>query len=307
MGTPTLAVPSLEALLTGTDTVVAVISQPDRAAGRGRRIDPTPVKAAATCRGIPVMQPPTLREPAVRDALAALAPDLIVVAAYGNILPRSILDLPPHGCINVHASLLPRHRGAAPIQWAVLCGDTTTGITIMRMNESLDAGDVLLQRAIPIDPADTAATLGTRLAVLGADLLTEAVAGLKAGAVVERPQDPRQATLAPRIRKEMGRIDWAEHTADIERKIRAFQPWPTAHTTLEGRLLRCLRAHLGSSNAPRGVRPGTVIATGAAGIVVATGTGTLVLELLQREGRKVLTAAEFLRGHVVPPGTLLGP
>jgi methionyl-tRNA formyltransferase len=306
MGTPAFAVPSLNALLAGTDPVVAVVSQPDRAAGRGRRTAPTPVKAAATRHGIPVTQPPTLRDPTVRETLADLAPDLIVVAAYGNILPRSILDLPPHGCINVHASLLPRHRGAAPIQWALLSGDPTTGITIMRMTESLDAGDILIQRAVPIDPEDTAATLGTRLAVLGAEALSEALSGLKAGGLVARPQDDRLATLAPRIRKEMGRIDWAGNAVEIERRIRAFQPWPTAYTTLHGKSLRCLRARLGSPEVPAGVHPGTVIGVAAAGITVVTGSGTLVLERVQLEGRNAVGAPEFLRGHPVPPGTVMG-
>jgi methionyl-tRNA formyltransferase len=253
-----------------------------------------------------VTQPPTLRDPTVRETLADLAPDLIVVAAYGNILPRSILDLPPHGCINVHASLLPRHRGAAPIQWALLSGDPTTGITIMRMTESLDAGDILIQRAVPIDPEDTAATLGTRLSLLGAEALVEALSGLKAGGIVARPQDDRLATLAPRICKEMGRIDWAANAVDIERRIRAFHPWPTAYTTLHRRSLRCLRARLGSPEIPPGTRPGTVIGTSASGITVVTGSGTLVLERVQLEGRNPVSAAEFLRGHAVPPGTVMG-
>jgi len=307
MGTPEFAVPSLEAMLQSTEDVVAVVSQPDRAAGRGRQITPPAVKKAALALGLPVLQPPTLRDPAVHAEMARAAPDLIVVAAYGKILPTTILDLPAHGCINVHASLLPRHRGAAPIQWAILSGDRSTGITIIQMNAAMDEGDILLQRAVPIEPADTAGTLGERLAHLGAALLVEAVRGLKAGTIEAHPQDPTAATLAPRIQKSMGRIDWAKPAESIEREVRAFQPWPTAYTTLGGKQIKALHAHVaGATPAGPLTTPGTVIASGEAGIVVAAGAGALVLTSVQLEGHRPLPAGDFVRGNTVEPGTVLG-
>jgi methionyl-tRNA formyltransferase len=308
MGTPEFAVPSLEALLRSQDDVVAVISQPDRAVGRGRHLTPPAVKKVALARGVPVLQPPTLRDTAVHAEIAAAAPDLIVVAAYGKILPTQILDVPAHGCINVHASLLPRHRGAAPVQWAILSGDRSTGITIMRMNPAMDEGDILLQRSVPIEPVDTAETLGGRLAHLGAALLVEAVVGLKVGTIKERPQDSSAATLAPRIQKSMGRIDWTKPAAVIEREVRAFQPWPTAYTTMNGKQLKALRAQVGvpPPARPKPPTPGTIIASGEAGIVVVTGTDPLVLTVVQLEGHRPLQAGEFVRGHPVKPGTVLG-
>jgi len=307
MGTPEFAVPSLEALLQSPDDVVAVISQPDRAVGRGCHLTPPAVKKVALARGVPVLQPLTLRATALHAEIAAAAPDLIVVAAYGKILPTEILDLPTHGCINVHASLLPRHRGAAPVQWAILSGDRSTGITIMRMNPAMDEGDILLQRTVPIESVDTAETLGGRLARLGATLLVEAVSGLKAGTITERPQDSSAATLAPRIQKSMGRIDWRKPATAIEREVRAFQPWPTAYTTMYGKQLKALRVHVGAPPATRAKpAPGTVIASGKAGIIVVTGTDPLVLTVVQLEGHRPLQAGDFVRGHPVEPGTVLG-
>jgi methionyl-tRNA formyltransferase len=307
MGTPDFAVPSLEALLGSENTVVAAVSQPDRATGRGQHVGTTPIKAAARRHAVPVHQPETLRDPRIREELARLAPDLIVVAAYGKLLPRVILELPVHGCINVHASLLPRHRGAAPIQWALLEGDATTGVTIMQMNAGLDEGDILLQRSEPVAATDTGATLGARLARLGARALIETIGGLQNGSIMPRPQDSSCATLAPRIQKDAGRIDWHEPAERLERKVRAFQPWPTAYTTLGGRQLKILHA---AARAPaargEGSQPaGTVTASTADGIVVATGDGSLILLVVQLEGRKALPAADFLRGHPVAPGTVL--
>jgi len=307
MGTPEFAVPSLEALLRSPDDVVAVISQPDRAVGRGRHLTPPAVKKVALARDVPVLQPTTLRDTAVHAEIAATAPDLIVVVAYGKILPTQILEVPALGCINVHASLLPRHRGAAPIQWAILSGDQSTGITIMRMNPAMDEGDILLQRAVPIEPVDTTETLGGRLAHLGAAFLVEAVSGLKAGTITERPQDSSAATLAPRIQKSMGRIDWTKPAVVIEREVRAYQPWPTAYTTMYGKQLKVLRAHVGAPPPTRPQpAPGTVIASGEAGIVVVTGTDPLALTVVQLEGHRPLQAGDFVCGHPVEPGTVLG-
>jgi methionyl-tRNA formyltransferase len=307
MGTPEFAVPSLEALIRGRDEVVAVVCQPDRAAGRGQRVSQPPVKQAAMSHQLPVAQFTTLRDPAVHEAIARWRPDLVVVAAYGKILPPPVLAIPPHGCINVHASLLPRHRGAAPIQWAVLCGDRETGISIMQMNAAMDAGDILLQRAIPIDPADTAATLAPKLAEIGAAALLDAVEALKAGTLMPVPQDVERATRAPRIDKAMGRIDWTSPAQVIERAVRAFQPWPTAYTLLESKHLKVLRAHVEAAR-PAGDVPaaGTVLQSEPAGIRVATGEGTLVLTVVQLEGHRSMSVADFIRGHAIRPGSVLG-
>jgi methionyl-tRNA formyltransferase len=310
MGTPEFAVPALEALVAADDVVVAAaVTQPDRATGRGQRVAATPIKAVALRHAIAVHQPETLRDPRIREELGRLVPDLIVVAAYGKLLPRAILNLPAQGCVNVHASLLPRHRGAAPVQWALLEGDATTGVTIMRMNEGLDEGDILLQRTEPILATDTATALGTRLAHLGARTLLETIRGLKEGSIVPRPQDPSQATLAPRIRKEMGRVDWCEPAHFLERKVRAFQPWPTAYTSLCGRQLKILKAAVRATvPPPEGRRaPGMVVEIASDGIAVATGDGILVLRMVQLEGKKALSAADFLRGHPLAFGDVLGP
>jgi len=248
-----------------------------------------------------VLQPERLRDAAFQDALRALAPDLIVVAAYGKILPRAVLDLPPRGCINVHASLLPRHRGAAPIAWSILAGDAVTGVTIMAMNEEMDAGDILLQRETPIAPDDTGGTLGERLARLGAAAIGEAIDGLKAGTLRPVPQPAAGVTFAPRIEREHCRLDWRRPAVELERQVRALAPEPSAFTTLEGKLLKVHRAALAAGTAPAG----RVVAAGADGIVVAAGAGALRLLEVQLEGRRRLSAAEFLAGHPLAPGTCL--
>lgn len=307
MGTPEFAVPSLEAILGTRDKIVSVITQPDRAVGRGRAITPPAVKKTALERGLPVFQPTTLRDQATHAQIADQVPDLIAVAAYGKILPPPVLDVPAHGCINVHASLLPRHRGAAPVQWAILSGDQSTGITTMRMNAAMDEGDILLQREISIEPTDTAGTLGVRLAHLGAALLVETIDALKHGRIEGRPQDPAAATFAPRIQKSMGWIDWTKPACSIEGEIRAFQPWPTSYTTLSGKRLKALRAY-GTGMAHTGVQPspGTVISSGEEGLIVATGAEALVLTVVQLEGHRPLPLRDFIRGHPIPPGTVLG-
>jgi methionyl-tRNA formyltransferase len=307
MGTPEFAVPSLEALIRSRDEVAAVVCQPDRAAGRGQRVSQPPVKRAAASHDVPVAQFPTLRDPAVHEAIARWRPDLIVVAAYGRILPTAVLAIPPHGCINVHASLLPRHRGASPIQWALLSGDRETGVSIMQMNAAMDAGDVLLQHAIPIDPTDTTATLAPKLAEIGAAALLEAIEALKAGTLVPVPQDPGSATHSPRIEKAMGRIDWTRPAQVIERAVRAFQPWPGAHTLLANRHLKVLRAHVETAPPADEVpAAGTVLESAPAGIRVATGKDTLVLTIVQLEGHRSMSVADFIRGHTIRPGSVLG-
>jgi methionyl-tRNA formyltransferase len=302
MGTPAFACPILEALLARTDPVVGVVCQPDRPRGRGLAVVPPEVKQLALAHGLPVLQPERLREPAFGDALRALGPDLVVVAAYGKILPRAILDLPPRGCINVHASLLPRHRGAAPIAWAILAGDATTGVSIMNMAEEMDAGDVLLRRETPIAPDETTGTLTARLARLGAAALGEAIDGLHRGSIVPVPQDPAHVTFAPRITRQHARLDWRRPAAELERVVRALSPAPVAFTTLGGSLLKVHRARVGVGSGA----PGCVVAASADGILVGTGSVPLVLLEVQLEGRRRMAAGDFIAGRAVAPGTCLG-
>ena len=303
-GTPAFAIPSLCALLDGPDAVVGVVCQPDRPAGRGQRPHAPPVKEVALAHGLPVAQPDKLRSGDFPATFAGWNPDLAAVTAYGRILPPALLAQPRHGCINVHASLLPKYRGAAPIQWALLRGEETTGITIMQMNERMDEGDILLQRATRIAPGETFGELQERLATLGAAALMDALAELAAGTLQPRAQDHSAHTLAPPIKKEQGRIDWTRPAEEIARAVRAFNPWPTAYTTFNGRLLKIHRAHARQARAPRGV-PGGVTTIGDA-IEVACGEGSLAIEELQLEGRKRLRADEFTRGFEIAAGARFG-
>ena len=300
-GTPEFAVPSLQALIDGPDAVVGVVCQPDRPAGRGQKLQAPPVKQLAERHGVPVAQPVKLKTDEFPTALAAWAPDLAIVAAYGRILPVRVLETPRLGCINVHASLLPKYRGAAPIQWAILNGDAETGVTIMRMSEGMDEGDMLLQRATPIGEDETYGALQTRLATLGAAALMDALAALHGGTLTATAQDHAAATLAPMIRKEQGAIDWAQPAGVIARQVRGFHPWPSAHTTLHGKLLKihAARAEEGGGEA------GCVVAVGDR-IRVATGAGVLAIETLQLEGRKALAARDFTRGGGLAVGERLG-
>lgn len=302
-GTPEFAVPSVRALLAGSDPVVGVVCQPDKPAGRGRRVTMPPVKQLALECLLPVLQPEKLRAPEFLDALRVWAPEIIIVAAYGKILPKVVLDLPPHGCINVHASLLPKYRGAAPIQWAILRGEERTGVTIMRMNERMDAGDILLQEETPIGPQETYGELQARLADLGAAALMQAVRQLHAAALTGRAQIEEQMTLAPMIQKEQGRIDWSQPAVAIARMVRAFNPWPSAFTAVDGKLLKVHRAHATPQRTD--ALAGTVTQV-ENGIAVAAGDGALVLDEVQLEGRKCLAAAAFARGGALKLGTVLG-
>lgn len=302
-GTPEFAVPSLRALLDGPDTVAGVICQPDKPSGRGQQLQAPPIKRLAEQRGVAVAQPVKVKTEALPALLRGWEPDLGVVAAYGRILPRAVLESPRLGCINVHASLLPAYRGAAPIQWALLNGETVTGITIMGMNERMDEGDILMQRATAIEPGETYGALQPRLAELGAGLLMETLAALHAGTVRGVPQDHAAATYAPMIRKSDGAIDWTLAAHAIACKVRAFNPWPSAFTTHGRRLLKIHRAS--AAAAAGGAAPGTVLALGER-IGVATGAGTLEIEELQLEGKRSLPAAEFARGGGLTVGDLLG-
>jgi methionyl-tRNA formyltransferase len=304
MGTPPFAVSSLAALVDAGHDVLSVYTKADRPAGRGQSISISAAKRFALEHGLAVEQPEKLRDPAVIERMRALAPEAIVVAAYGKILPKALLDLPPRGAINVHASLLPRHRGAAPIQRAILAGDPTTGITIMQMNERMDEGDILLQEETPIARDDTAGSLGERLAELGARLLVDALARLVRGEIVPRTQDDSAATLAPMVRKEEGAIGWSKSAAEIERAVRAFNPWPSAYTSLRGKLLKIHRAEVVASS--RTVPAGTIVRASADELRVATGEDDLRLLEVQLEGKRRLTARDFLAAKPVREGDLLG-
>lgn len=300
MGTPRFAVPSLAALLARGEEVVAVVCQPDKPKGRGRKLMPPPVKETALAAGLAVLQPERIRTPEFLETIRALAPDLIVVAAYGRILPGELLRLPPLGTINVHGSLLPRYRGAAPIQWAVLNGDTETGITIMQMDEGMDTGDILLTEELAIEPHDTAGSLAEKMAALGGTLLGEALDTLRAGKLVPRRQEEHLATLAPPLCKEQGAIDWQKPAREIGCLIRGLDPWPMAHTTLEGKWLRLFKPRV-IAGAGREA-PGTLCRADRDGLLVATGQDALLIAEVQMEGGRRMEVDAFLRGRPLTPG-----
>lgn len=305
MGTPQFAVPTLRALIAHHD-VVAVVTQPDAPAGRGRAVSPSPVKALAAQHGLPILQPESLKPPEVVDQLRAYAPEVIVVAAFGQILRRPVLTLPPHGCVNVHASLLPRWRGASPISAAIAAGDDVTGVTIMQMDAGLDTGPILSQRSEPIRPDDTAGALGARLAEIGARLLIETLPGYLAGLIQPVPQDEARATRCGLLRKEDGRIDWQRSAVEIERHVRAMSPWPSAFTRWEGRLLRVLRVAARAVDAPQSaLSPGAVFMAGKA-VCVRCGDGAVELVEVQPEGKRPMSGEEFARGQRGLIGSRLG-
>jgi methionyl-tRNA formyltransferase len=286
-----------------------VVTQPDRPVGRSARPLPPPVKALAQEHGLPVLQPPSLRRPAALAALTRLRPEVGIVAAYGAILRPDVLDLPPQGYLNVHASLLPRWRGAWPVGAAILAGDAETGATIMRLDAGMDTGPILARRPTPIRPQDTTASLQERLATLGAELLVEVLPAYLAGRLVPEPQDDRAATYSQMVRKEDGRLDWSHPAPELERRVRAMQPWPGAWTAWGDKTLRVLAATVlpePPEGAPAaGAEPGRVVRHGG-GVAVATGAGWLGLDRLQLEGRGVVTAAAFVNGYRAFPGSVLG-
>jgi methionyl-tRNA formyltransferase len=303
MGTPGFAVPSLAALAEAAD-VTLVLCNPDRPAGRGRTMASPPVKEEAIRRGIPVFQPEKARHPDAVARIAAEAPDLIVVAAYGHILPKSILDIPRLGCINVHASLLPKYRGAAPINWAVARGETVTGITIMRMDEGMDTGPMLHVREMPIGEEDTAETIFAKLSILGAEALREALRRLREGTLDETPQDAALATYAPMLKKEHGRIDWSRPAREVLNLVRGMTPWPSAFALHAGKTLKVLSSVLPAESGPAG-EPGELVAVGRGGISVACGEGVLRLQVVQPEGGKAMEAWAYAQGRRVATGERL--
>jgi methionyl-tRNA formyltransferase len=305
-GTPEFAVPSLTAVTTSMHQVVAVVTQPDKPRGRGQKVTPSPVKAVAIAQSIPVFQPERLRDSRLMDDLRGLTPDLGVVVAYGRILPVELLALPRLGLINVHASLLPRWRGAAPIHRAVLAGDPVTGITIMRVVQALDAGPMLRAVETPIGPNETSAALEFRLAGLGADLLVGVIDELARGPVTETPQDESRVTYAARLGRHEGAIDFSKPAVEVHNVIRGLQPWPLAAALLDSRRVRLLESVSSpeeSSSAP----PGTVIRIEPDALVVATGRGTVAIRRLQLDGRQVVSVRDFLNGHVVHSGSRFLP
>jgi methionyl-tRNA formyltransferase len=293
-GTPHFALPALRALLASEHRVVGVLTQPDRPAGRGLDLRASPVKllASTTQPTLPISQTPTLKSPEGRAALAEWAPELLVVVAYGLILPPAVLAMPRLGCLNIHGSLLPRWRGAAPIQRALLAGDTETGVTIMQLDEGLDTGPILLERRRPIGTHETAGDLHDALAELGAAALLEAIEGLAAGKIEPRPQPAAGATYAPKIDKAEARIDWNAPAADLDRQIRAFNPWPIAETRFAGDSLRLMRASVVDAAAQEAA-PGTVLGIADDGLRVACGRGVLAVRELQRPGKRPTSARDF--------------
>lgn len=292
-GTPEFAAAHLKALL-GTDhQIVAVYTQPDRPAGRGQKLMPSPVKQLAVANAIPVLQPPSLKDAAAQAELAALEPDLLVVVAYGLILPQAVLDIPRFGCINSHASLLPRWRGAAPIQRAVQAGDAESGVTVMQMEAGLDTGPMLLKVRTPITADDTGGSLHDRLAELGPPAVIEAIAGLASGTLMGEVQDDAQANYAHKLNKDEARIDWSRPAIELERLIRAFNPWPICHSTLNEAPLKVLAGLIGEGQG----QPGEILAASKDGLTVACGSGALLLTRLQLPGGKALNFSDLFNSR----------
>lgn len=299
MGTPDFAVPSLDALAAAGHQLVGAFSQPDKPKNRGMKLQPTPVKVCAERLGVPVFQPTKLRDGTALETIRQLDPDLIVVAAYGRILPQEILDYPRLGCINVHSSLLPKYRGAAPIHWAILNGEKESGVTIMHMALALDAGDIIRQRATPIDPDETVEDLHDRLARLGAELLVETVAQLADGTATRTPQEESQVTLAPMLSRALSPMDWTRPARALHDQVRGLIPWPAAVTELGG--VRCKILATTVLDETTGKAPGSVVAADKTGLKLACGDGRVLrIDRLQADGGKRLAAADYLRGHPIP-------
>lgn len=307
MGTAAFAVPSLEALINcNFIDLIAVVTQPDKAAGRNLKVQPSIVKQVALGYNIPVLQPEKARDEAFIKHIAEISPNLIIVAAYGQILPKALLQIPPYGCLNVHASLLPKYRGAAPIQWAIINGDVETGVTIMKIDEGLDSGPILTQRSTPITPEDTAETLHNRLAQMGSELLIETIPGYINGKILPVPQEESQASYAPKITKEHGRIDWELPATGILNRIRAFIPWPGAYTYLEdGGKKQMLKIWEATLDKKYDAQPGTIVAINKDSFVVACGVDSIRVLSIQPENGRIMKTSEYLAGHKLGVGSIL--
>jgi methionyl-tRNA formyltransferase len=303
MGTPEIAAVTLKELLQGPDPVVGVVTQPDRPAGRGQKTISSPVRGVAESHGVPVVAPEKIRDPSFLATLNDWNPQIIVVVAFGRILPATILDLAPHGCVNVHYSLLPKYRGAAPAAWTIINGEEKGGVTTMRLVEKMDAGPIYLQEETAVAPDETTASLQDKLTPVGARLLLETIRRLKDGTLAPQTQDEAKATFAPMIKKEDGLIDWSRSAPEIERRVRGFTPWPSTYTHLRGKLMKVHRAKV-IATTERG-NPGEIIRADRNGFWVATGSGALSLEEVQLENRKRLLGVEFLKGARMGKGERL--
>jgi methionyl-tRNA formyltransferase len=304
LGTSEFSCPSLESLLESAHEVIGVVTQPDRPKGRGQKFFSSPVKSLAIAKALPVYQPERLRDPSSLELLKSLHPDLMVVVAYGQILSPAVLAIPPRGCVNVHGSLLPKFRGAAPIARAILAGETRTGVTTMLLDAGMDTGPILLAAQTDVEESDTLGTLHDRLARLGAHLLVQTLEGLEKGTLTALPQDSALATYAPKIQKEEGRINWQMPARQLFNLVRAFDPGPGAFTVWGGRSLKLFRPKVMEEDAKEA--PGTVVETSAAGFRVATTSGYLLIRELQLENRPRMSVNEFLRGYPLKPGVQLG-
>lgn len=307
MGTPDFSVGTLRELVKAGHEVVGVVSQPDKPKGRGKSLMPTPVKEAALELGLPVYQPKKVRDPEFFEVLRELAPEVIVVVAFGQIIPQSILELPPYGCINVHASLLPKYRGAAPIQWAVIDGEPESGVTIMKMDTGLDTGDMITKVVVPIEKDETGGSLFDKLSEAGAKLLVDTLPSIADGtAVYEKQPEESPTPYAAMIQKQLGNIDWKRPAVEIERLIRGLNPWPSAFTKLNGKTLKIWSAQvLNESEKDAAAVPGTILSADAQGLCVKTGQGVLNITELQLEGKKRMDTPAFLRGYAVKPQSVL--
>ncbi len=302
MGTPEFACPTLQKLIDSGEQVISVITQPDRPKGRGQKLMPPPVKELALRHGIQVHQPVKVRKPAFVDQVRSMQPDVIVVVAFGQILPKALLEIPPHGCINVHASLLPRYRGAAPLNWCLVNGEAETGVTTMLMDVGLDTGPMLLKRVTPIDGDEDIVSLHDRMSVMGAELLAETMAGLKNGTVCPEPQDDALSCYAPMLKKEDGLIDWARPAFELHNQVRGLAAWPVAFTEMHGQVLKVYRTRIGNGIG----LPGTVLHAAKGVLEVACQEGSLFLAELQLAGKKRLPVASFLAGCSISEGLVLG-
>ncbi len=310
MGTPNFALPSLSRLLNDGHQIQLLVTRPDRPKGRGQKVAPPPTKELAMSQGIPVEQPTDLRNSVLYNLLRSLQPEVIVVVAYGKFLPQELLDLPPYGGINLHASLLPKYRGASPVNWVINNGERETGVTTNKMSAEMDAGDILLARRVAIGPTETAEELGERLSIIGAELLSETLARLQEGRLTPRPQDHSQATFAPRLKKEDGKIDWGKGATQIFNAIRGMVPWPGAYSIFRGKKVILWRGELCEAPAgkelPIGV-PGEIVALAKRGIAVQCGEGVhLMVDELQPESRRRMRAVDFVNGYRVKAGERFG-
>ena len=304
MGTPDFAVEALEALVSSKHEVIAVFTQPDKPKGRGKAMQFTPVKEVAVRENIPVYQPPKIRDPEVVEQIRALVPDVLVVVAFGQIIPQEILDIAPYGCINVHGSLLPKYRGAAPIQWAVIDGEKESGVTTMQMDAGLDTGDMLLRTVVPLDEKETGGSLFDKLSKAGAGLLLETLDALEKGTVTPKKQGESPTAYAKMLTKDMGAIDWNRPAEELERLIRGLNPWPSAYTKLNGRTLKIWAADVCGQVGEK-EQPGTVLKAEKAEFLIQTGEKILSVKELQLEGKKRMDTAAFLRGCHLEKGMRL--